>query len=530
MKSLPGAIFFAAGLGCALPSLAQPDQTGHTPMSLLPEVFTRLDYVTDARVVQAETRKEPALSEPQPDESEASYAQEDLDLALENFFYALEDLVESASRYEASVPSNPNSYFTHVQFPAQVMSSLADRTSSDRATNTMVTTSQEGTTLPPVRARQQNQGSVGLAEFEFSGVTRVNMEHNDNIYTTRTDALSDQILTTSISGVAESRSRTRAIKFEGNIDNGNYNHNADNNFTDWSATSSYSTLLGPRSKGFAGFGYFSHHEEKGVGSTAGNQVSIIDEPIKFESWVTRGIYELGSQQARTRFVADGKLDVLRTTNFQDIPEIKSRDRDIASFVGTAYYKSTRRLSYLTELRYMDISYVNALDNNSLDSAQTRLALGAEWLATRKTAGSLRFGLQEKQYNNPGIKDTSRISWEAVVEWAPRPRTEIVLESIQDTEESDGFGAARDRTDYKITWSQKWTPRIDTSASLQYGTTDFQESVREDQLNLFDTELTYSLSNRAAATLKLTYIDNSSNVVEYGFERSQIQLGVNLELD
>jgi hypothetical protein len=532
MKSLHGAILFAAGIGCALPSMAQTPLTKQTPMSLLPEVFTRLDYVTDTGVIRSETEQSPAMSTPETNDSEIAYAEEDLELALENFFYALEDLVQSASRYEASVPSRQNNYYTHVQFPAQVMNSLANRSSSDRATNTVAAAATTGdTTLPPIRARQQdNTASGSLAEFELSGNTQVNLEHNDNIYTTRTNTQSDQILTISLNGIAESRSRTRAIKFEGSADKGNYNLNPDNNFTDWSATSSYSTLLGSRSKGFLGLGYFYHHEEKGEGSTDGNQAFSIDEPIEFESWVTRGIYELGSQQARTRFVADGKLDVLRTTNFRDTPEIIARDRDIASFIGTAYYKRTRRLSYLTELRHMDISYVNALNNNSLDSTQTRLALGAEWLATRKTAGSFRVGLQEKQYDNPTNQDTSRVSWEAVVEWAPKPRTEIVLETIQDTEESDGFGAARDRTDFKVTWSQRWTPRIDTSTSLQYGTTDFQESQREDQLNLFDTELTYSFSTRAAASLKLTYIDNSSNVVEYGFERSQIQLGVNLELD
>jgi len=139
-------------------------------------------------------------------------------------------------------------------------------------------------------------------------------------------------------------------------------------------------------------------------------------------------------------------------------------------------------------------------------------------------------LQEKQFDDPANQATSRISWEALVEWAPRPRTEIVLETIRDTEESDGFGTARDSTDYKVTWSQRWSPRIRSRTSLQYGITDFQEVVREDNFSLFDTELTYSLSPRSSAMLKLTYMDNSSNVAEFGFERSQIQLGVNLKLD
>lgn len=528
MKCLPSAIIFAAGVGCALPSLSQTDETALTPMSLLPRVFTRIDYLSVASTNGSQTEQTPSFTE--SPESEVEYAERDLDLALENFFYALEDLMQSASRYEASVEASDQNYFAQVQFPVQVMSSLAANRSSDQATNTAQAVAQGDTSLPAIRAREEVSNPVRLSEFEFSGTSNILLEHNDNIYTTRTNRLSDQILRASINGIAESRSRTRAVKFEGNIDNGNYNRNSDNNYTDWSATSSYSTLLGSRSKGFAGLGYFYHHEEKGVGSTDGDQAFTFGEPVEFESWVARGIYELGARQARTRFVADGTFDHLRTTNFQDVPEIKSRDRDISSFTGTAYYKWTQRLSYLAELRHMDVAYVHTLGDNNLDSTQTRLALGAEWLATRNTAGSIRIGLQEKQFDNSASQASSRLSWEALVEWAPRPRTEIVLETIRDTEESDGFGAARNRTDFKITWSQRWTPRVGSRTSLQYGITDFQEVVREDNLGLLDTELIYSLSPRSSATLKLTYMDNSSNVAEYGFERSQIQLGVNLELD
>ncbi|MEQ9022012.1 MAG: outer membrane beta-barrel protein, partial [Pseudomonadales bacterium] len=420
MKSLPAAIIFAAGIGCALPSMAQTDGTEEpTPMSLLPQVFTRIDYLSVASTNDKET--EQTSTSPLPAGNDVEYAEQDLDLALENFFYALEDLMQSASRYEASVETGEHNYFAQVQFPVQVMSSLATGRTSDQATNTATAAAQGSTTLPAIRARGESN-PARLSEFEFSGSSSINLQHNDNIYTTRTNELSDQILRANIHGVAESRSRTRAVKFEGDIDNGNYNRNADNNYTDWSATSSYSTLLGARSKGFAGLGYFYHHEEKGVGSTDGDQAFNFSEPVEFESWVARGIYELGARQARTRIVADSKFDLLRTTNFQDVPEIKSRDRDISSFTGTAYYKWTQRLSYLAELRHMDVAYVHALNDNNLDSTQTRLALGAEWLATRKTAGSIRFGLQEKQFDNPENQTSSRISWEALVEWAPRPRT------------------------------------------------------------------------------------------------------------
>jgi|GEM_PF-6469060 len=336
-----------------MPSQAQTAVTEITPMSLLPEVFTRIDYLPTARASGQRPMQSPATVE--TDKSETEHIRQDLDLALENFFYALEDLMQSASRYEASVDTNSPSYVAQVQFPAQVMSSLASSRTSDQATNTTVGTMQGGeTTSPAIRARGQSN-PTRLSEFNFSGDSSINLAHNDNIYTTRTDEQADQILKANINGVAESRSRTSAVLLEGHINSGSYNHNAENNYTDWNATSSYSTLLGARSKGFVGLGYFYHHEDRGEGSTDGNRAFNISEPVEFESWVARGIYELGARQARTRFVADGNFDQLRTTNLREIPEIRARDRDIGTITGTAYYKWTQRLSYLAELRHMDIA-------------------------------------------------------------------------------------------------------------------------------------------------------------------------------
>ncbi|MEQ9567181.1 MAG: hypothetical protein RLN85_15435, partial [Pseudomonadales bacterium] len=70
-------------------------------MSLLPQVFTRIDYLSVASTNDKET--EQTSTSPLPAGNDVEYAEQDLDLALENFFYALEDLMQSASRYEASV-------------------------------------------------------------------------------------------------------------------------------------------------------------------------------------------------------------------------------------------------------------------------------------------------------------------------------------------------------------------------------------------------------------------------------------------
>lgn len=550
-------IALAAGLVCSVPSLAIPlSELPVNPTQLLPQTFTRIEYVnventpSSAAVSTlskapeslgqigffrplAESNPQVIASSPAPvkrsPEPNTEYAKQDLDLALENFFYALEDLIQSAARYEEADPlAGSNVYAAQVQFPAQVMASYG---TTDRASNAVVGAA-ENSTLPAAATTTNASTGTGLAfldSFNYTTKLSAQIEHNDNIYTTRNSPIEDQILRTNVNSVAESRSRKSALKFEGDLNTGNYYANPSNNYVDWSLTGSYSALISQRSKAFGGLGYFYHHEDAGEGSTDGDLDFSIGEPVEFESWVARGIYERGTKQTRARLVADTKLDLLRTTNFQDIPAIKARDRDIASITGTAFYNWSQRSSYLFELRHQDISYVNALEGNNLDSTQTRYAIGTEWLATRQTAGSIRVGIQDKNYNNQPSADTRNISWEAIVEWAPKPRTQMVFETVQDIEESDGFGTARDRTDFKITWKQKWTPRMDSQTSVQYGITGFEQETREDELSLFNAELNYSLTSSTLASLKLTYIDNSSNVAEFGFDRSQIQFGLNMDL-
>lgn len=577
-------MLIAASLVCSSPSVADTSLNGSAGLTqLMPQVFSRIEYVngidtntrnqlaahtntssnsqflkqynfiqpigatssqtaganryaqTPAQNQLSQKRQQPAQKK-QPSKSDATrqsaeeYASADIDLALENFFYALEDLIQSASRNsDIANASTEDTYIAQVQFPVKVMTALSTAPAQQPAT---VRTSVVQTTLPPTRTSVDAVNPSAFAfldSFKLTSSVSANVEFNDNIYTTRTDTESDIISRAQAKGVLESRTRKSALKFEGELNAGNYKNNSGDNYIDYNATSSYSTLLSQRSKAFIGLGYFKHHEDRGEGSTDGDAGTSLAEPVEFESLVARGIYERGTKRTRARLVADAKIDQLRTSNFQDVTAIRNRDRDISSILGTAFYNWSQRMSFLVELRHQDIKYVNASSGDSLDSTQTRYAVGAEWLATRKTAGSVRVGLQEKNFDSNTNADQSNISWEAVVEWTPRPRTEIILETLSDTEESDGFGTARDRTDYKITWKQKWSPRISSGTSLQYGNTDFKEQTRTDELSLVNAELTYSINPAANASIKLTYIDNSSNVTEFNFDRSQIQLGLDMEL-
>lgn len=528
-----GSALLAASLTCSLPSLAAPATAAYSgPTQVLPEIFSRIDYVVNVPAIpraeitfnaaNVQTKAPTSVQDTQPQPAPEP-ANPDLDLALENFFFALEDLIQSAARNSPPKPSE-NAYLAEVQFPVQVMTSM------NAATTAASTAVVAQATLPPTTVDIGSTGALGFLDgFKYSSQLGVNIEYNDNIYTSRTNRASDVIARTDATGTMESRTRKSALKLEGAIHSGNNQSSAAENYVDYSATGSYSTLLSERSKAFVGLGYFNHHEDRGEGSTDGDDGIILGEPVEFESWVARGIYERGTKKTRSRFVADAKIDQLRTNNFRDLDVIAGRDRDINAIVGTAFYNWSQRMSFLVELRHQDIAYVQSSGSDALDSTQTRYALGAEWLATRKTAGSVRVGVQEKDFDELTGSDIENISWEAIVEWTPRPRSELVFETTSDTSESDGFGTSRDSTDYKITWKQKWNPRLASATSVQYGTTDFQNQIRSDELSLINAELSYSMNASTSASIKLTYVDNSSNVTEYSFDRSQIQLGLDMEL-
>jgi len=564
-----GSALIAVSLACS--SLAHADLPSDSSIGLtglMPQVFSRIDYVTNVPQIETRIASNSPVSgtrlqqfnfiqpigaqankhlknkrvnqqiarnpvQPKKQITNEEYASQDLDLALENFFYALEDLIQSASRNtEINNAKQDDTYVAQVQFPVNVMTSQSTAPIQSVPAVQSTSTAVAQTTLPPTRTSvDEVKPSIFafLDSFKLTSNLSENIEFNDNIFTTRENTQSDLISRTTAKGVLESRTRKSALKFEGDLNAGVYKNNPDDNYIDYSTTGSYSTLLSQRSKAFVGLGYFKHHEDRGEGSTDGAVGTSLAEPVEFESLVARGIYERGTKRTRARLVADAKIDQLRTSNFQDVSAIRDRDRDITAIVGTAFYNWSQRMSFLVELRHQDIEYVSSTDTDSLNSTQTRYAVGAEWLATRKTAGSIRVGLQDKNFETRTEADQSNVSWDAVVEWTPRPRTEVIFETLSDTEESDGFGTARDRTDYKVTWKQKWTPRISSSTALQAGETEYQEEMRTDKLSLINAELNYSINASSNASIKLTYLDNSSNVTEFNFDRSQIQVGLDMEL-
>ena len=409
--------------------------------------------------------KDHAKSQHQINEANA-----DLDLAIENFFYALEDLVQSAARHSdvAGVElDEQGTYVIQVQFPADVMYAANTRlgdsdTSGALAQNQPVTVPRDNThTLPGSAKTEGSDPSLYafLKDFKYKGSGSIAVEHNDNLLVSTTNKISEQVTVANLSGSMESRNRKSSLRFEGGVNAGYHRTSREDDYFDYSTKASYSTLLGDRSKAFIGVGHFKHHENRGQTDNLNGMSSVLSAPIEFESTVVRGVFEQGTRRTRLRFTADATLDRLRAENFRDLDGINSRDRDVQTLVGTAFLNWSQRMSLLLEVRHQEAKYPNDFNGRSLDSSQSRLAVGAEWLATRKTAGSVRIGYQGKGFDDGQNEDASAVSWQTIIEWTPRPRTEFVFESQRDFLESDGFGSTRDSTAYKVSWNQKWTPRV-----------------------------------------------------------------------
>lgn len=494
----------AVSIACASASLAYPQEMDNLgPADILPLIFTPLE---DPHKFQRRTGPIAKVDD--------KHAEEDLDLALDNFFYALDDLIQSASRH-SETQAKSESHFVQLVMPNNVVATLHQPT---KAIN-----------LPPTSVAENSDNDSVFDNFALASQLNFAVAHNSNIYTTRDNEVSDQIANFRGMASLESKTRKNSLKFDAGVIAASYLENTDDNYIDFNANASYTTLFSLRSKLFAGLNYSSNHEERGSGITEDTTALSLSEPIEFDSTVARALYEKGTNQTRSRLSIDARKNWIRTKNFQDIEAVRQRDRDINAIVGTAFYNLSQRMSVLVELRHQDISYLNNPSTSSADSTQTRYAIGAEWLATRKTAGSVRIGIQDKDFDDLGNDDFQGLSWDAIVEWAPAPRTEMIFETSADITESEGFGVSREGKDYKITWKQRWSPRINSTASTQYSTTDYQQDTREDDLTLLNAELTYSLGTKTDASIKMTYIDNHSNITEFSFDRALIQLGLELEL-
>ncbi|MEQ1438048.1 outer membrane beta-barrel protein [Fontimonas sp. SYSU GA230001] len=155
----------------------------------------------------------------------------------------------------------------------------------------------------------------------------------------------------------------------------------------------------------------------------------------------------------------------------------------------------------------------------------RYLLGARWAATAKTSGDFRVGYVDRNPTDPNRDSFQRFDWLAELTWAPRAVRKLLLQTGRTAQES--FLNTVDFIDNRygtLTWSEQWTPLMQTQATVRYMTSSFIGSSRQDESWGYGLSAEYQLTPYLALLGLASHGQRDSEVNFANYERFYAYLG------
>ncbi len=275
--------------------------------------------------------------------------------------------------------------------------------------------------------------------------------------------------------------------------------------------------------------YYDGHEERGTGLSEGVG-PLLDEPLELERTIFGGDYTFGGRESRGRLRLAAKGIDHEYGNFKEITRYYDRER--GELIGTFFWKVGSRTDALIELRHIDTEYdeVDPTDPaGSLDSEDSIVFVGAEWAATAKTSGSVRFGLYDREYDSAAREDDDGFSWEVDISFRPRSYSLWHLESRRYFRETNGLGDAIDTEEATLTWAHDWSGRSNTELGLTAGRDDYRGSRREDDRYRLEASYNYALRRWLDLGIGYRREDRDSDLDFFDYTRNEIFLRAEFSL-
>ena len=162
-----------------------------------------------------------------------------------------------------------------------------------------------------------------------------------------------------------------------------------------------------------------------------------------------------------------------------------------------------------------------------DGTLYRLRGGVHWLATGKTAGDVRVGYHRRLFDD-GSTPINGLDWEAGVDWAPIPRTQVRFESAYQEQESYRSDArVIQLRSLSVDWKYSIDAKTRTDVRVERITAGFDASTRDDTIQ----SLTFGAERLMLSYLWLVgnaaLIQRDSSVATREYDRMNLFVGVRL---
>lgn len=271
-------------------------------------------------------------------------------------------------------------------------------------------------------------------------------------------------------------------------------------------------------------GLFADYQEgvdrRGEGRRRGDAGLIPLDPDEWKRFGYGGAWDYGAVGARGRLqFRAGTYDLEYTNNREDpltgSPGSRLLDRDWWYAGGTFSWRVAPKTSLLLDNLHSDVSYDEAPASDSQIDTWT---LGATWDATARTSGTVKFGIEKRDFTDPAKEDYDGAVWQASVRWRPRSYSAFTLTATRNTREPEGNGDFLLREDIVLSWLHDWAGRFDTTVDIGYGEDDFRPDGPSEDLFYWGVGARYAYSHHLRFGVSVTSYDRDSGVAQFDFDR------------
>lgn len=265
-------------------------------------------------------------------------------------------------------------------------------------------------------------------------------------------------------------------------------------------------------------------EAPGVNNSAADLL-ILD----FQEFTTEGLnakFSYGTRESIGQFV----LSLGASNEDYKTARLSFRDVDRKNIAGTFFYNLGTKTRLLFESSFETFDYENSQQDFDQSNEEVSFLLGAEWLATAASSGSLRLGYQEKDYDQEQFKTIYGLTYILNLNWQPNTFTKLSLNGSKRPRESaqinaEGFFV----TTYGIGVEHELTARAQIVSSVSLSDDDIS-SERTDTRQEFQFGVNYSVNRWLNTRLNYRHSKRESDEDLFNFNANVIELVFSTSFD
>lgn len=290
----------------------------------------------------------------------------------------------------------------------------------------------------------------------------------------------------------------------------NFSDSKADNYTDVSFKSSFDLAMSQRNFIRVGFDHLHGHD--GRGST---DRGVLNNAVdRYWQGTPSAIYSYGAPGAQGRLEVFASQATRRYTNNRATTGGSDRDtRDI----GSAFYVRAMPKTYLlAEIRRTEQDYQSNV--STLDGRENRFYLGATWVATAATSGTVKVGNLVKKFDAANRSTFKGSSWEAQATWQPRTYSKVDVYTTRQPVESTGLGNFTLSDAYGANWNHQWSSVISTDVSGRLVRDKYQNFNRDDDTSVYAAKASYKFRRWVSFSAEYTRTKRDSNLGIYDYDR------------